>query len=93
MGEVGKISPRAPSTCTQNALLSLLIIHIIPSHQIYIAIDNPLVVPSISCLTTSRYLWNYIQAADDVSHAEYLQSNSCQCFSHLYKFGDGIQVT
>jgi hypothetical protein len=75
MGDVAKISPRVPSTCAQDAILSLLIIHIIPSRQIYVAIDNPSLVPSISCLGTSSYLWNYMRAADDVSDAETLQSN------------------
>jgi hypothetical protein len=70
MGDVTKISPRVSSTCAQNAILSLLIIHIIPSRKIYVAIDNPSLVPSISCLTTSSYLWNYMHAADDVSHTE-----------------------
>jgi len=93
MGDIEKISPCVPSTCAQNAILSLLIIHIIPSNQIYVAIDNPSLVPSISCLTTSSYLWNYVRAADDDSDAENLQSNGCRCFSHLYNFRDGIQVT
>ena len=93
IGDVPKISPRVPSTCAQNAILSLLIIHIIPSCQIYVAIDNPSLVLSVSCITTSCYLWNYVRAADDVSHAENLPSNGCRCFSHLYKFQDGIQVT
>jgi len=93
MGDAVKISPGIPSTCTQYAILSLLIINIIPSRQIYMAIDNPSLVPSVSCLTTSSYLWNYVRPTDDVSHAENLQSNCCRCFSHLYKFGDGIQVT
>ena len=55
--------------------------------------DNPSLIQSVSRLTTSSYLWNYVRAADDVSHTENLQSNCCQCFSHLYKFRDGIQVT
>jgi len=93
MGDAAKISPRVPSTCAHNAILSLLIIHIIPSRQIYVAIDNPSLVPSVSCLTTSSYLCNYVRAADDVSHAENLQRNGCWCFSHLYKLRDGIQVT
>jgi len=93
MGDAAKISPRVPSTCAQNAILSLLIIHIIPSRQIYVAIDNPSLVSSVSCLTTSSYLWNYVHAADDVSHAENLQSNGCRCVSHWYKFRDGIKVT
>jgi len=93
MGDAAMISSRVPSTCAQNAILSLLIIHIIPSHQFYVAIDNPSLVPSVSCLSTSSYLWNYVRAADDVSHAEILQSNGCQCCSHLYKFRGGMQVT
>jgi hypothetical protein len=93
MGDAGNISPRVPFTCAQNAILSLLIIHIIPSRQMYVAIDNPLFVPSVSCLTTSSYLWNDVRAADNISHAENVQSNVCRCFSHLYKFRDRIQVT
>ena len=93
MGDAVNISPRVPSTCAQNAILSLLIIHIIPSGQIYVAIQNPSLVPSVSCLTTGSYLWNDVRAADNISHVENLQSNGCQCFSRLYKFRDGIQVT
>jgi hypothetical protein len=93
MGEAAKTTPRVPSTCTQNAILSLLIIHIIRSRQICVAMDNPSLVPSVSCLTTSSYLWNYVCAADDVSHAENLQSKGCWYLSHVYKFRDGIQVT
>jgi hypothetical protein len=93
MGYAAKISPPVPSTCAQNANLSLLIIHIIPSRQIYVAFDNPVLVPSDSCRTASSYLCNYVRAADDVSHAGNLQSNCCRCISHLYKFPDGIQVT
>jgi len=93
MSDTAKISPCVPSTCAQNAILSLPIIHIIRSHQIYVAVDNPSLVPSVSCLTTSSYLWNYVHVADDVSHAENLQSNGCRCSSHLYKVRDGIQVT
>ena len=93
MGNAAKISSRIPFTCAQNAILSLLIIHIIPSHQIYVAIDNPSFVSSVSCLTTSSYLWNDVHVADNISHAENLQSNGCLCFLHLYKFRDRIQVT
>jgi len=93
MGDIAKISPRIPSTCAHNATLSLLFIHIIPSRQIYVAIDNSLLVPSVYWLTTRGHLWNYVCAADDASHTEHLQSNGCGCFSHLYKFQDGIQVT
>jgi len=92
-GDVAKISPRVPSTCAQNAILSLLIIHIIPTRQIYVAIDISSLVLSISSLTTSSYLKKYVRGADDVSHAANLQSNGCRSLSHLYKFRDGIQVT
>jgi hypothetical protein len=93
MGEAGNIAPRVPSTCAHNAILSLLIIHIIPRRQSYVAIDNPSFIPSVSCLTTRSYLWNDVHAADNISHAEILQCNGCRCFSQLYKFRDGIQVT
>jgi len=83
MGDAAKTTPRVPSTSAQNAILSLLIIHIIPSRQIYVAINNPSLIPSVSCLTTSSYLWNYVRTDDDVSHPENLQSNGCQCFSHM----------
>jgi len=83
MGEAVKISPQVPSTCAQNAILCLLIIHIIPGRQICLAIDNPSHVPSVSCLTTSSYLWNDVCAADNISHTENLQSNGCRGFSHL----------
>jgi len=93
MGDARNISSSVPSTCMENAIPSFLMIHIIPSRQIYIAIDNPLCVPSVSCRATSRYLWNDVRAADNISHTENLQSNSCRCFSHLYKFRDVIKVT
>jgi len=93
MGDTANISPRVPSTCAQNAILSLLIIHIIPSRQIYVAINNASLVPSVTCLTTSSYIWNYVRAADNISHADNLQSHGCRCFSHLYKFPNRIQVT
>jgi hypothetical protein len=86
MGDAAKISPPVPSTCAQNAILSLLIILIIPSSQIYVAIDNPSLVPSVPYLTTASYLWHYVCASDNVSHAENLESNGCLCFSQLYKF-------
>jgi len=76
MGDGGNISPRVPSTCAQNAILSLLIIHITPRRQIYVAIDNPSFVPSVSCLTTSSYLWNDERAADNISHAENLKTSA-----------------
>jgi hypothetical protein len=93
MGDAAKTSPCIPSTCAQNAILSLLIIHSIPSGRSYVAIDDPSLIPYISCLATSSYICNYVYTADDVSHAENLQSDCCRCFSHLYRFQDGIQVT
>ena len=92
-GDAAKISPHVPSTCAQNATLSFLILHIIRSRQIYEAIDNPSLVSCVSCLITSSYLWNYVRAADDGSHAENLQSNGCRCSSHWFKSRDGILVT
>jgi len=53
MGDAVRISPRVASTCVQTAFLSVLIIHIIPRRQIYVADDNRLLVPSVSCLATS----------------------------------------
>jgi hypothetical protein len=75
-----KISRRIPSTCAQNVILCKLIISIIPSSPIYIAIDNTARVPSVTCFTTCSDLWNYLQAADNLSHAESVQSYGCQCF-------------
>jgi len=93
ISDAAKTSPRGLSTCTQNAILSLLSIHIIPSRQINVAIDTPALVPSVSCLTTSSYLWNDVRDADDVSNAEHLHCNCWRCISGLNAFRDGIQVT
>jgi hypothetical protein len=84
MCDAAKITPCVPNTCAQNAIFSLLIRHIIRSRQIHVAIDNPSLVPSITRLTSSSNFWNYLCVADDVSHTESLQSNSCWGFSHLY---------
>jgi len=92
MGDPAKFSPRVPFTCAQNLIVTLLIIHIIPSCQIYVAIDNLSLVPSVSCVSTISYLRNDVRAANDVSQATKLQSNCCRCFSHLYKFRDQIPV-
>jgi hypothetical protein len=70
MGDVAEVSPSVPSTCAHHASLSARTIHISPSRQIYVAIGNPSLLLSISCLTTSSYLSNYMRAADDVSHTE-----------------------
>jgi len=92
-GDVATISPRVPSNCAQNAILFLLIIHIIPSRQIYVAIDNPSLVLSVYSLTTSSNLCNYVFTADDDSHGANLQRTCWRCFSHLKPYRDGIQVT
>jgi len=93
MGNVAKISPRVPSTFAHNAILYLLIIHIIPSGQIHEAIDNPSLIPSVSCVTSISYLLTYVRAANDVSHAENVQTDGWLGFSHLNQSRDGIQVT
>ena len=93
IGDAEKTSPHNPSTRAPNAILALDVIHIIPCRQIHVAIDNPSFIPSISCLTTSSYLCNYVRAADNISHAVSLQSNGCQCVSHWHKFRDRSQVT
>jgi hypothetical protein len=85
MGDIAKISPHVACTHTQNAILSVLIIYIIPSCTIYMAIDNSSLVSSISCLITSSDHWNYMHIADNVSHAEILKRNSFQGFSNLPK--------
>jgi hypothetical protein len=93
MGDAVNISPHITSICTKNAIRSLIIIHIIASRQMNVAIDNSSLVPSVTCVTTSSYPWNYVHAAHNISHPENFQSNSCQWLSHLYKFRDQIQVT
>jgi len=93
MSDAAKISPCIASNWAQNVILSLLITHIIPSRQIYGAIDNPSRVPSVLCPTTSSYHWSYVSAPDEVSHADNLQCNGCRTISHLYRFRDGMQVT
>jgi hypothetical protein len=54
MSDVAKISPRVPSTCAHNPILSLLIIHIIPSRQSCVAIDNPILSLLIIHIIPSR---------------------------------------
>jgi hypothetical protein len=101
MGDVAKISPRVLSTCAQNGILSFLIIQIIPSRQIYVAIDNQLLIPCVCCLTASSYLWNYVRAADDVFQTDNLQATaagavlSCNDFETGSKLPEyfGIMVT
>jgi len=92
-GDAVNISPCIPSACLQNGVLSLQIIHMIPTRQIYVAIDNPSLVLSISCLTNSSYLWNWVCTANNVSHTEMIQTKHCRCLSHLYKFRGGIKLT
>jgi hypothetical protein len=75
MGDAGKMSPYIASTCTHNAILSLQIMHIIPSGQIYMAIDSPSLILCITYLPTSRQRRSYVCAADNVFDTEHLQSN------------------
>jgi len=93
IGDAAKSTSRVSSSIAQNTILSLLIIHSIPSCQIYVAIDNPWLVPSVSYHIICNYLWKYARAADVVSYAEHFQCNGCRCFSHLYKIRDRMQVT
>jgi hypothetical protein len=88
-----KISPCVPFPCAETALFAVLITHIIPRCQIYVAIDNSSLFPSLCWLTTSRYLCNCMGVADNVSHTENLQTDGCWCFSHWYKLRDGIHLT
>ena len=78
MGEVAKISPRVPSTYAHNAILSLLIVHIIPSHQINMGINNPSLVSFVFSFIPTSYIWSFVCAANDDSHAENSQSNRCR---------------
>jgi hypothetical protein len=78
MGDAAKISLRIPSTSSQIAILSLQIIHTIPTSQIYVAMDNPSLFPSTSHLDSSSYFWNDVCAADNVLQTEILQTNWCQ---------------
>jgi hypothetical protein len=48
MGDAAKISPHIPSTSTQNAILLLPIGHICRIGNIYVAINNQSIVPSVS---------------------------------------------
>jgi len=84
MGDTAKICPHITATCAHNAIFSLLIIHIILSRQIYVAIDNPSLVPSVSYHTSSSHFGIDVHAADNGSDAENLPSNICRSFSHLY---------
>jgi len=52
-----------------------------------VAIDNPSLVASVSCRTTRFCLRNNVHTAETIPHVEILQSNGCQCLSHLYKLG------
>lgn len=88
MGDAANVSPCIPSTCMQSAILSVLNIHITPSRQLYVAINNFLLILSVACLTASIYSWNNMGAADDVSHAENLQSSHNWFISHLETFRD-----
>jgi len=83
MGDAARISLHVPSTCAQYAILSLLIIHIIPSRQIYVGIDNTSLILSVAWLIISSDLWNDLPAAHNISHAVPVQNNDCQGCSHF----------
>jgi hypothetical protein len=68
MGAAVKTSPHSTSTVVHNAIISLLIIHIIPSSLIYVTIDIPSLVPSISGYITCWYHRTYAHPADDDSN-------------------------
>jgi hypothetical protein len=90
--DTANISPRIPSTCAQNAIFSLLIIHIIPSRQIYVAIDNPSLVPFVTCLTTSSDIWHYVCTAHNISHAENLKGMAASAFLTCTNFETGSKL-
>jgi len=92
MGDAANTSPHITSTCTHNAIHSLLIIHIIPSRQIDVAIDNSSSVPSVCCLTTGSYHLNYVRAADGVTHAGNLQCIGCWCWLTWSDFETGSKL-
>jgi len=92
IGDTEEISPRGPSTCVQNATLSLMMILIIPSCQIYVAIDNLSVVCSVSCHTTRTYLRNYFRTADDVFHIEKLPATAAVDFLTCTNFEKGSKL-
>jgi len=93
MGGAVNISPYVSSTSVQNAILSLPIIHTIPSCQINVTMETSLLVLSVSWIRTTSYHLNYMHLGDDVSHSEDMQLNDCQCMSHMFKFLHGIEVT
>ena len=92
MGDTADISARVPSTCAQYTNLSLLIIHIIPTCRIYVAIDNPSFIPSVSCLITGSYLWNNVRTADNIFHTKNLQSNGYGDFLTCTNFETGSKL-
>jgi cytochrome c553 len=46
IGDTAKTSPRVPSIAAHIAILTLIIIQVIPSRQIYVANDNPSLITS-----------------------------------------------
>jgi len=92
IGDAVNTSPRVPSTCAQNANLSLLIIYIIPGCQINVAIDNPSLVASVAGLTTRSYLSNYVRTANNASHAENLEATVASAFLTSTNFETGSKL-
>jgi hypothetical protein len=66
MGDSTKTASCVPSTSMHNVILCILILHIVPNCHIYVAIDNPLLVPSVSCVNSCSYHSNFVRVADDV---------------------------
>jgi hypothetical protein len=83
IGDILKIPSPVTSAIVYYPILSVIFIHIIPSHQISVAIANPSLVPSNSCLNTSSYLSNDICAAKNISHNDNLQRTGCLSSFHL----------
>jgi hypothetical protein len=92
IGDLANISPRIPSTCASHGILTLLIIHIFPCYQMYMAIDNPLLVSSVSCLTTNSYLCNSIRGADNISHTETAKATAADAFLTCTNFEIGSKL-
>jgi hypothetical protein len=92
LGGVVTFSPHVPSTCTLNGILSVWIRDIIPSSQQYVAIDNPSLIQSICCFSTTSLVMYYCHADDNDCNSEIMQSPSEQCVPHWDNIRDQIEV-
>lgn len=82
MDDTVKITTWVSSASVPNEILCLLIMHIIPRGQIYVDINNRILVFFISCRTTSSSLWIDVSTAAVVAHTDNFQSEGRQCLSH-----------